>query len=350
MKMDLPLAIYNGLSGGKFGFLMQNDPFDESPITDEEKWDRSFAASADAFNRTGLTAAAHTVHGVAKGAANTATSGGKQIAILGALGAAAPEAAWAYIILSLVKWGVHAASMRAQAGQTPLQIAGGTAGDLTGASGVWAMLRNKDIADQHNLNLTWEQRGEAGGEGVPQLAASGFGIYWLRNFGSNSRSLSRRPNIGYGLINEDLLAQLEPSQSKRTPRTLLDITTSEEGVISSSPIPIPKNATVDLQTKVGYIQLRFTWRDANGVKYEVRVHDPTPGAPPGSKVNWRVSRTFPGNGIGGSPAQFARDEHYIGDGLWVNNKIWYDALNARKNGLATPGQLNILRRGHPEIE
>ncbi|MBP2100446.1 hypothetical protein [Enterococcus rivorum] len=67
----------------------------------------------------------------------------------------------------------------------------------------------------------------------------------------------------------------------------------------------------------------------------------TPGAPVEQGNTWVVQRTVPGNG-GNKPQTFFK----IGDNECVDGHKWYDAINARKAGDATPEQIRILDNGH----
>ncbi|HEM1929265.1 TPA: transposase, partial [Listeria monocytogenes] len=108
-----------------------------------------------------------------------------------------------------------------------------------------------------------------------------------------------------------------------------------------APIAIPDNAKIKAQTKkAGYEQITYKWNDGQ-FKYEVRWHTRTPEAPLEQGNTWVVQRTVPGNG-GDKPQTFFK----IGDDEWVEGYKWYDAINARKAGNATPEQIKILDKGH----
>jgi len=116
--------------------------------------------------------------------------------------------------------------------------------------------------------------------------------------------------------------------------------------LNKTPVEIPSSAKFQIDSRRGYTQASWRWTDQNGIKYEARLHDPTSGAPEGSQANWRVERTTPGTGGKDPATRFPRGEQYIGDGMWVPNKIWYDAQSAYQAGTATTAQKSILTRGH----
>jgi RHS repeat-associated protein len=63
---------------------------------------------------------------------------------------------------------IDAASNRIADNQSVLQVAGGTASDISGASGIWAGVANEDIITGEDLNLTEEERAESFGGGTGQ--------------------------------------------------------------------------------------------------------------------------------------------------------------------------------------
>ena len=98
-----------------------------------------------------------------------------------------------------------------------------------------------------------------------------------------------------------------------------------------------------------YTNIEYRWRGDDGASYTARFRDPTGNAPAGSNPNWVVERTFPGDGIMGSPTQRARTQFYSGNNGWVSAADWHTAIEAYRNGTATPLQLHILRQGHVEV-
>ncbi|PAE08307.1 hypothetical protein CHI12_06690 [Terribacillus saccharophilus] len=107
-----------------------------------------------------------------------------------------------------------------------------------------------------------------------------------------------------------------------------------------APIKIPEETKIKAQSKNGYEQLTYKWKDES-YKYEVRWHTKTPGAPENQGNTWVVQRTLPGNG-GNRPQSFFK----IGENEWIEGSKWYEAISARKSGNATPDQLEILDKGH----
>ncbi|ACZ07291.1 Uncharacterised protein [Sebaldella termitidis] len=109
-----------------------------------------------------------------------------------------------------------------------------------------------------------------------------------------------------------------------------------------SPVKIPENAKIKVQTKLGgYEQISYRWRDAN-YKYEIRWHTRTPGAPADQGNTWVVMRETPGTG-----GNTKRSYHYLlDDNTWVTGKEWYDAIDARGSGMSTLRQIEILNMGH----
>lgn len=108
-----------------------------------------------------------------------------------------------------------------------------------------------------------------------------------------------------------------------------------------APIDIPETAIVNAKTmNAGYEQITYKWNDGQ-YKYEVRWHTKTPGAPIEQGNTWVIQRTIPGNG-GNKPKTFFK----IGNNEWVEGHKWYEAINARKAGTATPEQIRILDQGH----
>ncbi|MDP4097331.1 hypothetical protein OIN60_11175 [Paenibacillus sp. P96] len=108
-----------------------------------------------------------------------------------------------------------------------------------------------------------------------------------------------------------------------------------------APIGIPENANMKAKSmNVGYEQITYTWNDGT-YKYEVRWHTRTPGAPIDQGNTWVIQRKIPGSG-GQKPQTFFK----IGEDEWAEGSKWYDAIDARKAGTATPEQMRILDQGH----
>ena len=112
-----------------------------------------------------------------------------------------------------------------------------------------------------------------------------------------------------------------------------------------APIDIPDTATMKPRTmNNGYEQITYAWRE-NEYKYVVRWHSRTPGAPIEQGNTWVITRKIPGSG-GQKPRSFYKIGNTGTDADWVKGKDWFDAINARKAGTATPHQLEILDAGH----
>ena len=109
----------------------------------------------------------------------------------------------------------------------------------------------------------------------------------------------------------------------------------------TSPIKIPSNATIKIQSKTGYDQIQFKWFDGN-YKYDARWHTRTLGAPPEQGNTWVIERITPGNANG----QRSVKHILTGEGEWTPRKVWQDAILARQNGVATEAQNDLLKGGH----
>ncbi|GKU77601.1 pre-toxin TG domain-containing protein [Paenibacillus sp. L3-i20] len=108
-----------------------------------------------------------------------------------------------------------------------------------------------------------------------------------------------------------------------------------------APIEIPENANMKAKSmNAGYEQITYTWNDGS-YKYEVRWHTRTPGAPIDQGNTWVIQRKVPGNG-GQQPQTYYK----IGEDEWVEGYKWFNAIDARKTGTATPEQVRILDQGH----
>lgn len=125
-----------------------------------------------------------------------------------------------------------------------------------------------------------------------------------------------------------------------------DMTESEiikivEEYRKKAPIEIPNIAKYKAKSMAdGYEQISYKWNDGT-YKYEVRWHTRTSGAPEGQGNTWVIQRTIPGNG-----GQKPSIQILIGENEWVEGWKWYDAINARKNGIATQEQIELLDKGH----
>ncbi len=111
-----------------------------------------------------------------------------------------------------------------------------------------------------------------------------------------------------------------------------------------SPIEIPKTATVKVQAKNGYSQIKYTWKSGD-YKYTSRWHTQTPNAPAGQGTTWVIERKKSGIGYGKNP-QPHREEILVGENKWISRQDWKDAITARKQGTATKQQKEWLDNGH----
>ncbi|MDO5981902.1 RHS repeat protein [Flavivirga spongiicola] len=110
---------------------------------------------------------------------------------------------------------------------------------------------------------------------------------------------------------------------------------------TTSPIVIPKRATVVNQIKTGYTQVKFNWKRGK-FKYEARWHTRTPGAPNSQGDTWVITRTTPGNAQGQRKSQHVLTGKY----KWTPIKKWQEAVKANQNGTATGAQQQLLKDGH----
>lgn len=111
-----------------------------------------------------------------------------------------------------------------------------------------------------------------------------------------------------------------------------------------SPIKIPSTASVKVETKNGYNQVKYTWKHGE-YTYTSRWHTRTPNAPKEQGNSWVVQRNRPGKGYG-KDARPAKHDVLIGKNKWVPLKEWKAAIYARKNGTATKQQEEMLDNGH----
>ena len=133
-----------------------------------------------------------------------------------------------------------------------------------------------------------------------------------------------------------------PKDFKFSEMTEEEVSRIAETYRMEAPIEIPEFAVYKAQSKPGgYEQIAYTWRDG-GAQYEVRWHTRTPGAPAEQGATWVVQRNYPGyGGIGPHQEIFVAGE-------WVSGRDWYGAIKARRRGVATPEQMELLSRGHWE--
>ncbi|MGX7245931.1 hypothetical protein ACWOC1_13895 [Enterococcus quebecensis] len=108
-----------------------------------------------------------------------------------------------------------------------------------------------------------------------------------------------------------------------------------------SPINIPENASIKAQSKNGYEQISYKWKE-NGETIEVRWHTRTPGAPEGQGNTFVVEKNIPGTADGQRRSQ----QVLVGKDKWVSKNDWQKAITDRKNGVSTPEQDKMLTDGH----
>lgn len=111
-----------------------------------------------------------------------------------------------------------------------------------------------------------------------------------------------------------------------------------------APWPIPPDAQEQWQTKHGYCQIKYSWRQA-GWRYEARWHERIPKAQLITRPSWRLDRVRPGKGYG-PHAQPRLAETRVGDRWLPLRRIRYAA--ARYNhGQATTADIQMLWAAHP---
>ncbi len=117
----------------------------------------------------------------------------------------------------------------------------------------------------------------------------------------------------------------------------------------SSPLSIPKNASIVAKRKSGYDQVKYTWKSGN-FEYISRWHTRTPNAPSNQNESWVVERIYHGIGFGNGARQKKHDilvgKTKSGKYKWVSKSEWDRAVYARKHGTATQEQKEMLDNGH----
>ncbi|MFR0599762.1 hypothetical protein [Lactobacillus equicursoris] len=119
-----------------------------------------------------------------------------------------------------------------------------------------------------------------------------------------------------------------------------------EVLAKRSPIRIPADAKIS-EKHGNYDQIRYRWT-SNEYRYESRWHTRTPNAPVDQGDTWVVNRRKSGKGFGPN-AQHAVSEIFVKTsigGVWVSMKIWQKAISAKKMGVATKEQEELLKNGH----
>lgn len=123
----------------------------------------------------------------------------------------------------------------------------------------------------------------------------------------------------------------------------------ENELPKSSPLKIPASAQIKEEQKQGYVQVKYSWLRGK-YKYLSRWHTRTPNAPEYQGDSWVVERKIPG--IGSGPNARKRKTEVLvgkmpnGKNIWVDKKIWNEAIDARKNGTTTLKQKELLDHGH----
>ena len=115
-----------------------------------------------------------------------------------------------------------------------------------------------------------------------------------------------------------------------------------------SPLRIPKKATVNLEPKNGYNQIKYRWKTGK-YKYEVRWHSHRPTEPDYQKNSWIVQRTLPGIGFGKNARPDKKEiliQKKNGKNKWIPFAEWEEAGRARYSGSITKKQQEILDDGH----
>lgn len=119
---------------------------------------------------------------------------------------------------------------------------------------------------------------------------------------------------------------------------------------NSSPIKIPLNASIKDEYKAaGYRQIKYRWNYGE-YNYTSRWHEKTPNAPKDQGSTWVVERKRKGIGYGPNVrpkiVEVLVGKYANGQNIWVNKKLWKEAIAARKNGTATQKQKEMLDNGH----
>jgi RHS repeat-associated protein len=175
------------------------------------------------------------------------------------------------------------------------------------------------------------------------------GDYFYEGGGSSERAVGLAKGLAGAATLAGALVTRNPwnmfrSGNKRLGRSSADDAAayqSAKRVRNSSPLPIPMDAEVRIQPKVGYEQISFRWT-SEGHKFEARWHTRTPGAPKEQGDTWVVTRRTPGNSTG----KQAVEHVMVGEDQWVSMHAWQEAVNANKANTATEVQKNLLQAGH----
>lgn len=112
----------------------------------------------------------------------------------------------------------------------------------------------------------------------------------------------------------------------------------------TAPMSIPSSASIKEQHKNGYEQIKYQWTRGE-YSYTSRWHTRTPNAPEEQGDSWVVQRDRPGIGYGPN-ARPAKHDILVGKYKWVSQEKWQDAIRAKKKGIATKQQKEMLNNGH----
>lgn len=115
----------------------------------------------------------------------------------------------------------------------------------------------------------------------------------------------------------------------------------------TSPIKIPIDASIKIQNKKDYDQVKYNWNKGE-YAYVARWHTKTPNSPSYENESWVVQRIKKGIGAGNN-ARHRQVSILVGN-KWISNKIWQEAINAKKNGTITQKQKELLKNGHHKIK
>lgn len=127
---------------------------------------------------------------------------------------------------------------------------------------------------------------------------------------------------------------------------LAEMTNRADTIAVSSPIEIPKTATIKPQVKdSGAYQIKYEWATEDGFKYTSRWHTPRPDVPIEKYDTWVVEREVPGIGYGKNARPRVR-EVLVGDNKWVPKTDWKAARKARGRKTLTKTQKEMLNNGH----
>lgn len=108
----------------------------------------------------------------------------------------------------------------------------------------------------------------------------------------------------------------------------------------TSPIRIPSNARILVQNKDFCSQIKYQWT-CDGYNYTCHWHTRTPNAPSDQGDSWVIERYLPGIGAG-PDVRPAKRELLVGEDQWVSKAKWDEAIRARKQGIITEAQREIL--------